>query len=197
MNIKTIFKRQSKEKMAEILLLLSRQSDKQEEQMKKLTEIEGVIRKVQTKQSKQEDVLEEIFDTIEEHGEAFDKQEAVRSREGNMLTLLIAYDEALGQAIKYTEKHEETKELSRQIADSMNRMKQSMQMVGIIKIDKTGIPIDYGIHELIEIEDTNDFQLKDKVSQIILPGWSLENKVVKKANVIAYKYREDRSEWEK
>lgn len=192
MKFKKIFNNQKRQdKLLEIRQLLSEQSERQDIQIKKLDNMESMARKIQTKQSKQEDVLEEIFDTIEEHTESFDKQENIRSKEGSMLTLLIAYDESLGQVLKYTGQYEETKDLYQQVTVSMNRMKQAMQAVGIVKIDKCQVPIDYSIHELIDTMDTNELGQKDMVSQIVIPGWSYEQRIVKKANVIAYKYRED------
>ena len=75
----------------------------------------------------------------------------------------------------------------RQIALSMKKMLEALQDKGIYLTGKTGEPVDYGLHEVIDTTDAQRPELHGMVARVYECGVLYKGQIIRKARVSAYK----------
>ena len=158
-------------------------------------EIVPQLKKVQVRQVKQENLLEDIFEVIEEHGEAFEKKEEIRGKEQQLAKQLMEYDELISDVLRIFGEHEEMAETKNVMSALMEKKYLELQHLNLRKVGQTGDLLDYKVHDIAGVTVTTDMRLKDRVCQVITAGWSYEGVLQKKAKVTAYKYEEKKDEY--
>ena len=147
--------------------------------------------KLLTRQRKSETITEEILETLDEYKEKLERQNNLRNNEKIFAGYILDYDESLHQMERVLRKSEvESSEWVRQVHGMREQLSESMKQSEIKIIKDSEIPVDFSIHEVIEICDTEYEEKNNMVCEVITPGISLRGEVLRKAKVTAYKYRE-------
>lgn len=190
----SLFKRKKRTKKRTIQKMVKRSVSEalliQEQKNKKqLDSLYSSLQTLQNRQKKLENLSEDILDTMEGHFSILEEEAKKDTRELELIEHIIQYDEQLNNIRLFMEKKEDTHVWAEQITLLCNSLKPSMAQHDLIKIDTCHIPVDFNLHEVIQIEETSNLKKQELVSQIIVPGWIYKNTVLQKAKIVAYKYQ--------
>ncbi|MFA9466248.1 MAG: hypothetical protein ACERKN_18430 [Velocimicrobium sp.] len=153
------------------------------------------MQKMLQKQRKNDSVMESVFETIEEHADAFTLYETTKSNEKMLTGYIMEYDETLFQMGRMMKQAgAEMAEWAQQIEDMRKQVSNRMKTMDLIRIDDSNVPVDFKVHEIVSVERTIQFELQGMVHDIIVPGWIYKGEVLKKAKIIAYKLQEGTNE---
>lgn len=128
------------------------------------------------------DVLEECQE--EEHSNRKQAQEQKEEKE-QFLALFAAYQEQFWQIRSFLDSSGAA--WSRQAELMEQELAKSRRYCGIEEISQTGETVDYQIHEVIEVIDTEDAAQDRTVARVFSPGYLYQGKVRKKARVAVYR----------
>lgn len=141
-------------------------------------------------QKRQEAVTEELYESSEEGFQCL--EEALKNRipkaDEQMLSLLAQYDNLLWQLRKFGVGKEAFRELEEHLDIGLHKLRQSLLLAGIKRIDETDVPLHVRLHEILDVQETKDPLKKDCVAQIITPGFLCGETVYCRAKVTGYKY---------
>lgn len=190
----SLFKRKKRQRKRGIPKMVKRSVSEalfmQEQRNKKqLDSLYSSLQKLQVRQKKLENLSEDILDTMESHFSILEEQIKKDTRELELIEHIIQYDEQLNNIRLFMKKKEDTHAWAEQITLLCNSLKPSMAQHDLIKIDVCHIPVDFNLHEVIQVEETSNYKKQELVCKIIVPGWIYKNIVLQKAKVIAYKYQ--------
>lgn len=149
--------------------------------------------------NKQNSMLEDIIDSIEEAGQENKKSEtALRLKEQQqegLLSLILKYQEYLELLSKFVKERvenldeaEKNKVLS-QFDLVFSELENERSLNGIKMITETGGKVNTGLHQVIQAEETDVLLFGETVKRVLEPGCIYEGKVIQKAKIIAYVYR--------
>lgn len=185
-----LFQKKNKNETLEALFL--KQEERQSAQWNEAMEM---MQKILQKQKKQDSVIEGIYETIEEHTDAFSEYKEKKSKEDKLLAFIMEYDEGMYQMRKMLQvaKVEETGWES-SVEQIRKQLKAKVLEVGLVCMDETGERVNYQLQELVGVVPTNQQELHGIIQEIIVPGWIYQGELLKKAKVMAYKYEGDTQE---
>ena len=70
------------------------------------------------------------------------------------------------------------------------QMEEMLDTSHLEMIDEAEVPVDYAIHDVCEVMDTEDDRKDRQVRQILQPGYRFHNEIMRKAQVSAFRCRE-------
>lgn len=153
--------------------------------------LEKSIEKLSVKQKKQDGTLDELYAIIEEHVEAFDKKENIRGNEWKLIQVLIQYDDFLNRTAALLNQSEENSKAACQLIETGDFLTGQLKELSLFCIGRPGELIDYRLHEVIDCTDTNQPDMHNKVCKTVMSGWRYGDKLIRKAQVTAWKFTED------
>ncbi|MFI3212319.1 MAG: nucleotide exchange factor GrpE [Eubacteriales bacterium] len=157
---------------------------------KQLTDVEELLQKSIKRQRKVESTIDSMSELIEEHTDSFLIQSQIQSRESFLIQTLIEQDEYLYRLSSIMKQGSTTSNWIEQIHSMQSITHQKLRTVNLHVISDEQVLIDFQIHEVIDIFPTYNISNKNKVYQIITPGYLYQGTILKKATIIAYKYEE-------
>ena len=154
-----------------------------------LAELGREVKQNGTDISRHDMALEDCLDMLEEWKEDRDqerkrRQELEQERE-KLLTLFQTYQEQLWDMKTYA--REKDAVWYQQLLLLEKAVQESMLMSGLTEINQTGCAVNYELHEVIEVRDTEDVHRDRTVAAIYRPGCLYQGKVRKKARVAAFR----------
>jgi molecular chaperone GrpE (heat shock protein) len=137
--------------------------------------------------SKHDMAIENLLDEMQEAQENDDSARAAaeeqRRNQENLLALIASYQEQFWQIRRFFGEKDEA--WSEQLALMEQTLENARIHCGITAIDQVGAPVDYALHEVIDLTDSDTC---DKtVAEIYSPGYLYQGKVMKKAKIAAYR----------
>lgn len=111
------------------------------------------------------------------------KQEAKKEQE-KLLGVCSAYQEQLWSMQRYAKEHDDF--WYQQLLLMEKVMEESMIVSGITLITKTDCVVNYELHEVIEIRETEEPHKDKVVADIVRPGYCYKGEVRRKAKVVVY-----------
>lgn len=186
-------------------------NEKEAEEKKYRFGMEGMLREVQDKNTKGQELLEALSKELRQIGtdvrkhdmaleDCLDALEEQREEESQsqkriaeletgqdrLLEILDVYQEQVWNMMRYASEHDPA--WVPQIELVQNAVKGKQMSGGIVLIEETGCKVDYALHEVIEVLDTTDEGRIQTVAKIYHPGSVYKGTVRKKAKVAAYRY---------
>ncbi len=168
---------------------------RKEEEQKRLEEAERLqqqLSDIQKDLKKQRMAVENITDEWEDFREGEESRIGElldwKNQEDNFIQLFEEYQEQLEGLKKYAGNGD--KNLFQQIQLVEEKLEKKRRMCGISQIAEAGRTVDYDLHEVIQVLETDNPQLKETVAEIYSPGYIYKGKVRKKAKVSAYCVKE-------
>ncbi len=154
-----------------------------------LAELGREVRQNGTDISRHDMALEDCLDMLEEWKEVGDherkrRQELEQERE-KLLRVFQTYQEQLWDMKTYA--GEKDSVWHQQLLLMEKTAQESMLMSGLTEINQTGCAVNYELHEVIEVRDTEDAHRDRTVAAIYRPGYLYQGKVRKKARVAAFR----------
>lgn len=134
-----------------------------------------------------EDCLEMLEEFKEDRERAQRQEQAMVQEQKKLLDLLLAYQEHLWNMKTYAEKNDSR--WYQQLLLVERGLQEQMHACELAVIADIGCAVNYGLHEVIEVLDTDDVQRDRKVAVIYNPGYLYQGKVRQKAKVAAYRLR--------
>ncbi|MBO6148154.1 MAG: nucleotide exchange factor GrpE [Lachnospiraceae bacterium] len=133
-----------------------------------------------------EDILESIQDIGQSDGKDNDeKNEHEKSRE-ELLALISSYEDKFWDLKRMAQ---EIPEWNEQTGIMERMLERDRQICGIDIIGQTDVKVDYGLHEVIEVKESDDYDKDQTVAAVFRCGIIYKGKVIRKAQIVAYKYR--------
>ena len=133
--------------------------------------------------------IENLLDVIEEEqernrsGKLLERER--KEEQDRLLSLVSVYQEQFWQMKRFFEERNES--WAQQFALMEEELNQSMDRCGITPVDRTGVMVDYELHEVVQAVDTNDTARDRRVAEILSPGYLYQGKVRKKAKASVYR----------
>lgn len=165
-------------------------TDVQLQILRQLSTVEEMLQKSLKRQRKVESAVDSINEMIEEHTDSFLTQEGIISKESVLIAVLMEQDEYLYRLARLTPQSSISTTFVEQIESIRQIAQQKLKPFNFFVISDTHVPIDYQVHEIIDVMPTENINNKDTVYQIVTPGYTHNGKLIKKATIIAYKYEE-------
>lgn len=146
---------------------------------------ERILATLQKQEMSFEDVIERIEE--QENQETVSKKRIteLEMREQALLDVLISYQEQLFHFEHMAESLDEN--WKKQLAMVQDKLTRNMLEAGIQEIRGEGEPVNYELHEIIQVIDTEDEKLASKVSIVYRPGILYCGQVKRKARVLVYR----------
>lgn len=147
------------------------------------------VGRFQTELHKHDMSIEDLMEVWEERSsgekEARNHMQEYAQSEKKLLDLFEAYQEQFFQMKRFAgEKDEAWKE---QLALMEEKLEQCRRECGISIISGCGIPVNYELHEIIEVKDTDDLSKDNLISDIYRCGYIYKGRILKKAQAAAYR----------
>lgn len=185
-------RKKNKENIGKIQLILDKlqqQNTFQEEQWSLQREN---YQKLLTRQRKSETIIEDILQNLEEYRIAVEERNSIKEREKTLTGYVLNYDEGFHQIERmHCESEGEDSEWVKQLHKMREQLCGSMESSGLKIIKETGIPVDFTVHEVIGICETEQKEKNNRVCQVITPGAIFQGEVLNKARITVYQYKED------
>ena len=138
--------------------------------------------------SRHDMALEDCLDMLEElEKERVCQQKQRQSLEQErekLLQMFRTYQEQLWNMKSYAEKNDAIWHQQLLLVEKM--VQERMLSSGITAIDRTDCAVDYELHEVIEIKETEDINRDRTVAAVYRPGYLYRGEVRQKAQVAAY-----------
>lgn len=153
-----------------------------------LTTLSKDVKQNGTDISRHDMALEDCLDMLEEWGkervyEQKQRQSLEQERE-KLLQMLGTYQEQLWNMKTYAEKNDSAWHQQLLLVEKV--VQEKMVFSGITAIDRTDCVVNYELHEVIELIDTEDMNRDRTVAVVYRPGYLYRGEVRKKAQVAAY-----------
>lgn len=153
-----------------------------------LTTLSKDVKQNGTDISRHDMALEDCLDMLEEWGkervyEQKQRQSLEQERE-KLLQMLGTYQEQLWNMKTYAEKNDSAWHQQLLLVEKV--VQEKMVFSGITAIDRTDCVVNYELHEVIELIDTEDMNRDRTVAVIYKPGYLYRGEVRKKAQVAVY-----------
>jgi molecular chaperone GrpE len=71
-----------------------------------------------------------------------------------------------------------------------NQLKKTLESVGVVQINPEGEDFDANLHESLEMVDTDDASLDHKISEVIMRGYKIGDKIIRHPQVKVWVYKE-------
>lgn len=192
--LKQILERLSKleENQKEITSTDIDRTEKLEQELKQLTTaanrhdiaIEDLLDSWEEMQTAQKEEAGKIVSTLQELSDQDRKMAA--EREKSLLNLLMQTQDQLF-ALQKAAYDAGAEEWIRQLALAERKLGAVRLPAGFQVIADNQIPVDYGLHEVINLTETDDPALKHLVAEIYTCGYVYQGKVLRKARVSVYR----------
>lgn len=153
-----------------------------------LTTLSKDVKQNGTDISRHDMALEDCLDMLEEWGkervyEQKQRQSLEQERE-KLLQMLGTYQEQLWNMKTYAEKNDSAWHQQLLLVEKV--VQEKMVFSGITAIDRTDCVVNYELHEVIELIDTEDMNRDRTVAVVYRPGYLYRGEVRKKAQVAVY-----------
>lgn len=153
-----------------------------------LTTLSKDVKQNGTDISRHDMALEDCLDMLEEWGkervyEQKQRQSLEQERE-KLLQMLGTYQEQLWNMKTYAEKNDSAWHQQLLLVEKV--VQEKMVFSGITAIDRTDCVVNYELHEVIELIDTEDMNRDRTVAVVYKPGYLYRGEVRKKAQVAVY-----------
>ncbi len=132
-----------------------------------------------------EDLLDEWSERHSDETYVKDKIKELTQNENHLLKLFEAYQEQFWNFKRFAEMKDEA--WASQISVMEQNLEHYRLLCGIKVINEIGIHVDYDFHEVIEAIETADIQQDKLVANIYRCGYIYKGKVIKKAQIAAYR----------
>ncbi len=159
-------------------------------------ELSGRVEASRTAILRHDASLEEFLSELEEEsGEEKVLSEQLKSTESErdgLLALVGVYEEQLWElADRLT-----GEEWDAQFAILDRRLEQAKRPLGLVTVARAGVPVDYDIHEVIQVIAAENQGQDGMVCEVLIPGIIWKGKTLKKARVSVWRYEEPAEETE-
>lgn len=128
-----------------------------------------------------EDFLE-LLEETKEDTEHIKKQEEERE---SLLGLITVYQEHFWNMRRYARINDDR--WYQQLLLVAQKMQEQMHSCGIAVIEEEGGMVNYELHEVIEVKDTDDINKDRMIAAVYRPGYLYQGKVRQKASVSVYR----------
>lgn len=173
---------------------LSKLIEGKEEEQRLLDALSGGVRQAGADIRKHNMALEDCLDVLEEQQEAETqsrkKIKELEEMEEKMLRLLETYQEQVWNMSKYAAEHDPA--WTAQLELTQEVVKGAESGCGIRSVDESDVKVDYTLHEVIEIRDTEEKEKSQTVAEVFCPGCVYKGVTRKKAKIAAYRYIQTR-----
>ncbi len=132
-----------------------------------------------------EDCLDMLEECKEDRERAQRQEQAMVQEQNKLLDLLFAYQEHLWNMKAYAKKNDPR--WHQQLLLVERGVQEQMHACEFAVVADTGCAVNYELHEVIEVLDTEDVQRDRTVAVVYNPGYLYQGKVRKKAKVAAYR----------
>ena len=154
-------------------------------------EMNQTIKQLQTVVQKHdmaiEDLLDEWEEKVSDEKNVKEQFQEYEHREQQFLKLFETYQEQFWNIKHFAGKDKDTDDWAAQISLMEKNLEHYQKLCGISIIGQCGIEVDYDLHEVLEAIDTNDPSKDKKIADIYRCGYLYQGKVMKKAQVSAYR----------
>ena len=154
-------------------------------------EMNQTIKQLQTVVQKHdmaiEDLLDEWEEKVSDEKNVKEQFQEYEHREQQFLKLFETYQEQFWNIKHFAGKDKDTDAWAAQISLMEKNLEHYQKLCGISIIGQCGIEVDYDLHEVLEAIDTNDPSKDKKIADIYRCGYLYQGKVMKKAQVSAYR----------
>lgn len=173
------------------------QSARLGEQLDALVNRMDELQKMQKRQVQSlEDFLEEEEDRADREENQRQKAQADKGREAHLLSLVECYQEQLHllrRQIREEFEGEQSKAASWEkqfeiVEECLARQRSSCALE---QVGKEQEPVDFECHQVLKVINTEDSGLDSRVAEVFCPGFIYHGKVIKKAQVSAYRRIKD------
>ncbi|MCI6996115.1 MAG: nucleotide exchange factor GrpE [Oliverpabstia sp.] len=135
-----------------------------------------------------EDLLDEWSERQSDESQIRDQMRSLRETEEKFLKLFEVYQEELWAMHRLASTM--GNDWQRQMQLMSQNVKAQMCLCGISPVEESGIPVDYALHEVVEVVETTDIQKNKTIAEVYRPGYVYRGRVKKKAQVKAFRYIE-------
>lgn len=179
-----------RQKAEKLLLQLAASAEERE---KALEALSADIRQMGNDIRKHDMALEDCLELLEEQQEALSRNgrqdREWKEEQERLLELLGEYQEQTGNMKKYAK--EKDPAWFRQLEMIETAVRGKRMACGIVLIEETGVCVDYALHEVIEVRETEEEQKDKTVAEVCSPGWIYRGNIRKKAKVAAYRFKKE------
>lgn len=139
-----------------------------------------------------EDFLDEVQEQTEEEKALCARVKEAQEREECLLSIVCCYQEQLHlMRRQIMEEHREDGDRAAAWEEQFRFMEEDadgrMRAGAMEQTGRTGEPVDFVLHEVLRAIDTEDENLGNRVAGVFRPGCIYHGKVVRKAQVSAYR----------
>ena len=146
--------------------------------------IEDLLDSWEEMQRKQRKENETLSDALTQTMERERRQTA--QRENNLLQLCMTAMEQLS-ALKRAADESGSEEWSRQLRLAEDKLRSASLPAGFQVIGDAGVPVDYSIHEVIDVCDAGNAEQENTVAEVLSNGYAYLGKILRKAKVSAFR----------
>ncbi len=198
-----------KDEMETLQAKLSREESAIAELMSKLDGQMNAVANLKSKLEDQETAVQDLTDTMEDwrdeqnrhqnrltrimDGMSEERLAALGKENQSLLELAISSMEQI-YSIRQAAEASGDESWKRQAELSMEKIMPAMRASDLQIIDETGIPVDFQVHETLSVTPTGDERLASRVESVIRPGYAYRGKVMKKAQITAYRFVREETE---
>ena len=145
------------------------------------------------------DALNELQDSLQKSSgrlenaardQARAEAEKARAREERMLQLQMALEDQLF-ILRRAADNAGDETWSRQLTLAEESVLSARQQAEFRILEETGVPLNYEQHETVSVLPTEDRDRNLRVAEVVARGYLYRNRVVRKAKVTVYQYREN------
>ena len=156
-----------------------------EDAVSSLHALEDTVRNLQSDVKRHDMSIEDMLESWDEFQEQQKESAGRLSQEKQLIDLCIAYEQQLHSICRMAADDPAWKK-------QMELMELQLQPVrtraGVIKTGKEGEALDYSLHEVISVQDTEEEGKNGLIESTYEPGFCFRGCVIRKAKVSAYRY---------
>lgn len=146
--------------------------------------IEDMLDSWEDLQEKQEEETRELASALSASVEA--ERKDAHEREKALLALIIcAHDQMF--ALRKAAQAAGTENWARQLALAEQKLNETRLPAGFQVMDQTGIPVNFAVHEVIDVVGTQESAQDHLVAEVYMCGYLYRGRVLKKAQVSVYR----------
>ena len=155
--------------------------------------IEDLLDSWEEMQRKQEKEKETLSDALTQAMERERRQTA--QREYSLLQLCMTAMDQIS-ALKRAADESGSEEWSLQLKFAEDKLRSASLPAGFQIIGNAGVPVDYGIHEVIDVYDAGTTEQENTVAEVLSCGYAYMGKIFRKAKVSAFRKPVSESEYD-
>ena len=164
---------------------LSKLIEGKEEEQRLLDALSGGVRQAGADIRKHNMALEDCLDVLEEQQEAETQSRKKIKELEEMEEKMLVWNMS-----KYAAEHDPA--WTAQLELTQEVVKGAESGCGIRSVDESDVKVDYTLHEVIEIRDTEEKEKSQTVAEVFCPGCIYRGVTRKKAKIAAYRYIQTR-----